>query len=672
MTKATILFADNEPSFLKRVILFADNEPDFVDVRSEFLQDAGYRIVKAYTLEQARQRLAEEYVHLAILDIRMVDDDDENDTSGLTLAKDPKFRLVPKIILTGYPTVQAVREALGPVAEGLPPAVEFLAKVDGPEAMILAVDQALATYVPLNSDLQFQWDVQQRLSFIYLVTLLRPQLSNDTLAQRAGELEDLFRRLLSEYRQVRVSRLFWHGDGQICLWVLACSAQGATDARVVVCGEREALNQELALVQELAPDSLQTLRMDCTAETMRFAAVSYALPDADLSAMQPLRALFQDGKERPLKTAFGHLLTQVLPAWHQHGQTVEAHDLMALYRRWLGLEEESLPRQEVEQRVDALVRNVRTLGRVGIERGGGSIHFRFPGVPTMAFPDPVAMAYGSLERVGSEVLCAISPGRLSAENILVDGALQTWLTGFGHAGLRPQWWDFVWLEAMIRFDLSQAPDLPAWLEFEECLAQASYLDDRLQAQDVVSDLKTSVVLIEQIRHQANLEAWSDLGPYEAGLLVWTVAAMARHDPALLYTHAERMRGASLLLSAAFLAQRLTQPPSPAEGASATAGPLRLDPDGVRVWRGDQRVPNLGDQELKLFRCLVEHDGQVVSREVLVRRAFDEEYVANDKYQEGRLNALVLRLRSKIEPAPANPRYLLTSRGKGYSLKTGGE
>ena len=62
-------------------VLFADNAPDFLNTRAEFLENAGYHVVKAYTLEEARQLLANAHIHLAILDIRMVDDDDERDVS---------------------------------------------------------------------------------------------------------------------------------------------------------------------------------------------------------------------------------------------------------------------------------------------------------------------------------------------------------------------------------------------------------------------------------------------------------------------------------------------------------------------------------------------------------------------------------------------------------------
>jgi len=649
----------------KGTILFADNSADFLDTRSEFLDKAGYRVLKAYTLEEAQQRLAGDYVHLAILDIRMVDDDDEKDTSGLTLAKDPAHRAVPKIILTNFPSYQAVREALGPTLDGLPPAVDFLDKREGPKAMIEAVEQALDRYVRGNRDLEIYWDAHRRLSFLYLSGLLQPGLPSEILLQHADELEDLFRCLFHDYRQIRIPQLFSHRDRRICLPVLARSGQGVTDARVVICGERGALAQEIEQIQKLTPETLHGTRLDGSAETLHFGAAAYALPDTDLETVRPMRALFQDGKKQPLKTAFNHLLREILPAWHQHGQVTKDQGLMALYRQHAGLEGDDL--SQMERQIDALVEVTRHLSAVEVQRSRESVVFRFPHEPPLICPDPLTTAYSSLEQYSTATLCRLSPGRLTAEGILVDDSHRTWLTDFAQAGQVPQWWDFVCLEAMIRFDLSPAPDLLAWLELEEYLTQPAHLHDRLPARDVIPSLKTSVALIEQVRRQAGSETGSDPLPYEAGLLIWVVGAMAGYKAGGLYTREERMRGAHLLLAAGLLAQRITHPPSL---SNDSPGLLCLDRDGVQVRRGKQRIPNLGSQELELFRCLYAHAGQVVSRQLLVERVFGKEYLPSDP--ENSLNTLVRRLRVKVEPDPDVPRYILTVKGVGYRLQVEGK
>lgn len=129
-------------------ILFSDNDPDFLKSQKEFLEQEGYEVILAANPTEARRVLELGRVDLAIIDIRLVNDSDEKDISGLTLAKETASS-VPKIILTGFPTYEAVREALGPALEGLPPAVDFIAKQEGPEPLLRAVRKVLNYEIPL-------------------------------------------------------------------------------------------------------------------------------------------------------------------------------------------------------------------------------------------------------------------------------------------------------------------------------------------------------------------------------------------------------------------------------------------------------------------------------------------------------------------------------------------
>lgn len=128
---------------MKATILFADNNPDFLATRKEFLERKGYHVIPVLSAEEARSELAGRNVSLAILDIRLVDDEDEKDISGLALAKAVAYRNIPKIILTGFPSYDAVKDTLRQEADGLPPALDFLEKKEGHEAMLIAVETAL-------------------------------------------------------------------------------------------------------------------------------------------------------------------------------------------------------------------------------------------------------------------------------------------------------------------------------------------------------------------------------------------------------------------------------------------------------------------------------------------------------------------------------------------------
>ena len=123
-------------------LLFADNNQAFRTTRSEFLEQAGYKVLSASSPEQAIEILERHEIDVAILDIRLIDDDDDKDISGLTLAKEIE-RTLPKILLTDYPTVDKVREALKPQLDGLPVALDFVLKQDGPQVLIKAIQHAL-------------------------------------------------------------------------------------------------------------------------------------------------------------------------------------------------------------------------------------------------------------------------------------------------------------------------------------------------------------------------------------------------------------------------------------------------------------------------------------------------------------------------------------------------
>lgn len=125
----------------RKHILLADNDKDFLETRAEMLERAGYRVTKVGTPKAASRILQNTKVDLAILDIRLLDDDDEKDNSGFTVAKESQSP-VPVIILTNYPDLESTRVALSTIS-GESLAVNYVWKQEGFEALQKAVRQAL-------------------------------------------------------------------------------------------------------------------------------------------------------------------------------------------------------------------------------------------------------------------------------------------------------------------------------------------------------------------------------------------------------------------------------------------------------------------------------------------------------------------------------------------------
>lgn len=98
------------------------------------------------------------------------------------------------------------------------------------------------------------------------------------------------------------------------------------------------------------------------------------------------------------------------------------------------------------------------------------------------------------------------------------------------------------------------------------------------------------------------------------------------------------------------------------GEPFLAGGLRIDFE-QRAVTVDGRPVALSKTEYKLLRTLAEHAGMVLSHEALLARVWGPGYGQEVAFAW----VYIRRLRKKIEPDPAHPRYILTVPGVGYRL-----
>lgn len=136
---------------MKNILLLADNEVQFREVWASVLVSAGYEVRQADTAEEARRILQEAGVDLAILDVRLIDDDDDKDISGLHLATEKAFRSVPKIMLTAFKiSPENFRRTQDLTLEELPFAATWVGKDEGPDALLEAVRDTLSAWPNLR------------------------------------------------------------------------------------------------------------------------------------------------------------------------------------------------------------------------------------------------------------------------------------------------------------------------------------------------------------------------------------------------------------------------------------------------------------------------------------------------------------------------------------------
>lgn len=656
-------------------LLFVDNNPAFLETRAEFLEDAGYRVLRAVSLEEAQGIMEREPIDLAVLDVRMVEDDDTKDVSGILLAREERYAPIPKIILTDYPDYTTAREALGPVLEGMPPAVDYLAKKEGPEAMVQRVGEALARFAPMNQKLIMRWT--EGLSLPALTGKLNPDLS-EQLGNRSRELEKLLRRFYTDAQQVTLGPVYTQGDGYV---YLACSVIGPRNGdqrrEVVMCARRTVGENEEDRYTTFVPDKSDpgAIVLHGVGRSVHYILRAYHLVGAHESSVRPLVQALPVLSTQQTEAVLDTLFAITLNRWHGRGQTPA--DLPSVVAHFLG----SGPQpQDLQKRVASLSSALQRdgIGRLKVEDTMMSLYVdphreRFP-IPWSAWEREYLDLQGHL-------LQGHIHGQVDLARVLTDRNGGSWLIDFTQARQDFLVLDYINFEMSVRRHLLQAQDLPERFAFERMLVEVttSVGEDTSSLERVLDCLdedrpeidpgrRRGLVCILEVRRQAQVRLGITIHDYLAVLYGYVLQQFWAYDPQIHYTVGELLDFLQDLALLGLLSNALHPAEADADGLpeEARAG-LWIDVQNRQVWVQGQTM-TLTPQEYTLLTFLYTNRGRLCTPEDITRSLEDEDYEYDKLTDEHRVRSAINRLRRKLEPNPQEPRFLLTVRGHGYKLE----
>ena len=95
----------------------------------------------------------------------------------------------------------------------------------------------------------------------------------------------------------------------------------------------------------------------------------------------------------------------------------------------------------------------------------------------------------------------------------------------------------------------------------------------------------------------------------------------------------------------------------------TIDDLEIDPRAYKAFKAGELL-DLTTTEFRLLFELARHAGQVMTREALLRRVWNYDYLGESRL----VDMAVKRLRQKIEPDVAHPTRIVTVRGVGYRFE----
>ena len=109
--------------------------------------------------------------------------------------------------------------------------------------------------------------------------------------------------------------------------------------------------------------------------------------------------------------------------------------------------------------------------------------------------------------------------------------------------------------------------------------------------------------------------------------------------------------------------RRSRPSPTTTGVILWCAGLELDPEKHKVTRDGRLVP-LTSWEYKLLHALMSAPGRAFSREELLSQCYQNSEAVIERV----IDVHIGKLRQKIEDDPAQPRFILTVRGHGYSFR----
>ncbi len=493
-------------------ILIVDNDLDIRNSLEVLLDAKGYTVFATGTQLEAKHLASKERVHLAVLDVRMQNDNDEEDMSGLNLARqlDP---LITKIMLTAYPSLTALKQS----GFGDVPAVDFVFKDEGPAALLTALDKAFAENVGINFDLVIDW-THDELSQIVAGLETERRVSPPIIE---AEVEELLCKLFVRAERIEVSSLIpieqmpaMAQSGAAILSVRARYEGGwATPVVVKIATRRkadiEATNYRRYIEHFI--DGFRHTQLQNQAQTYLLGGLVYTLVGTPLETCVDLATFYDQGTASEFIRALKDVFMRTCRHWYENQTDRQRCNLVELYSQSLKLSEEKMG--------------------AGLEKAGLGA---WAGVANPTVEEVKRRLRNPIEwfrqhpTLEADILFCYTHGDLHSRNILVDQNNQAWLIDFYRSGPGHLFRDFIQLESDVKFTLLTVADLGVLYVFEAYLLNAKYFDDRPTLPSFrEAELKKAFEVVQGIRYMAGQIVGSSTSmlDYYQGLYLHTLAIL---------------------------------------------------------------------------------------------------------------------------------------------------
>lgn len=443
-----------EQNYTKRILLVEDLEKFYTPVM-RWLQEEGYQVMLAKSYLEATSLLDTDHFHLAVVDIRLVEDDKQN-KQGLQLSADIQHKqlkdVMPCVLLTAHATKENVIAAW--LEHGVSKLIE---KKPGYRKKLLeTVRELFEQEIKINFDLIYDASADKLLveiaDDVNWSMAPKPQLT--LLTQ---EVRDLFGKLFVEARHIHIAKLKPGLTGAAVLRVQPTWGRGLGPSHVAKVGRRDKVEIERANYEKYVAHYLpaNTVTQVKDAYTRHVGMLLYTFAEGDIGPLKEFDEFYKRNQPETIAASLRNLFQNTCRYWYDNPER-RIEDLPQLYYEAFQLDE-----QKLINRIQIVLPQFMPEQKT----------FQFNQNPLEA-TNPIAWLAQHHEECVLPVYHCITHGDLTGRNIMVSDNGRCWLIDFYRTYPSHILRDFVILESDIKYRLMPTADWKDFLGLETALLKA--------------------------------------------------------------------------------------------------------------------------------------------------------------------------------------------------------
>lgn len=232
-------------TYTHKHVLVVDNVDSVLDAVKFNLTQAGYRVFSAQSIQQAKELLAKEIIHVAVVDIHLENDSLVKDRSGFDFARSIPAH-IPFIIYTGYKDLEHTEIVRGDI--GTRRIIDKESQItNAATELVAAADDLFAKEVQVN----FELELHNSLSLDVVAKQIRIPDTDEIVSPTQEDIQEILRRWFLKALALNVDALLSDEEatqrtqsGAVLLKVCSRRAEGWTNTQVVKMGAKEEIERK--------------------------------------------------------------------------------------------------------------------------------------------------------------------------------------------------------------------------------------------------------------------------------------------------------------------------------------------------------------------------------------------------------------------------------------------